>query len=141
MARPKKNVEVKEEKKELKRKGRPKKVVDNVKTPTTEEILSRISKAVSNLSTRVTKLEEQVKDINDDLDEICDDLYCDGHCVEETVIETTDNEWEDLLSLIDKKNKANKTEVRINGKRIDTDNELDAAIDELVDVLFNAFGR
>lgn len=132
MGRPKKNIVEKETKKEIKKKGRPKKVVDKVKTPTIEEILSRLSEAVYNLSTRVTKLEEQVKDINDDLDEICDDLYCDGYCAEETVVETTDNEWEDLLSLIDKK-----ISVPTPSHNEETEKELEKLIDEILTAMFN----
>lgn len=128
MARPKKNVEIKEEKKELKRKGRPRKVVEN--KPTLEERVAQLEDIVGKLGTRVI-------DIHEDLNTLSNDVYG---------AETTENEWEDLLDLIDKKNKANKTkttktEVRINGKRINTDDELDAAIDELVDVLSNVFGR
>ena len=85
MARPKKNVE---EVKEIKRKGRPKKV-----EPTLEERVRVLEDAYDKLATHI-------KDIDMDLNE----MFCD--CCEECekeAVEEEHNEWDELLKLLEEK--------------------------------------
>lgn len=137
MGRPKKNVEVKEEKKEIKRKGRPKKTeqVKSVENLIANEIIIKIANEIKENSKRLDKLEKQVKNIDEDLNTLCDDFYCDGHCEEQVIEkELTDSEWNELLSLIDKK-----ISVPTPSHNEETEKELDKLklIDEILTAMFN----
>lgn len=77
--------------------ARPKK---NVDTKNNERDIFEVLKEINE---RLDTMESQIKDINDDLDEMCNDIYCD--CEEETVEEETKelDDWEEFITLLKKK--------------------------------------
>ena len=135
MARPKKNVEIKEEKKEIKRKGRPRKVEVGVikpnktKTISLKERVAKLEDELAFVKNQYAELSMRVKDVHMDLNDVCDEQ------------DKKDTDFGKLIGLINEKENrpTKKVEVRVNNHRIDTDRELEEAIDDLVDTLFKVF--